>query len=84
MDTYRYPNVTQLDLRLQKTLRIGPVTVVPAIEVFNVANSNALLNSDSLAGTYIADGTFEPWPFFDSPIEVQSPRIVRLGVQVRF
>ena len=29
VDTYRYPNVYQLDLRLQKALRIGPVTSRP-------------------------------------------------------
>ncbi len=89
--TYRYPNVYQLDLRLQKTLQIGPVTVTPAIELFNAANSNTLLNSVPLAGRYVvgrygpkAEGTFEPDPGFDATIEVQSPRIVRLGIQVSF
>ena len=91
MDTYRYPNVYQLDLRVQKTLQIGPVTVTPAVELFNVANSNTLLNSVPLAGTYDvgqyrpkAYGVFEPDPGFDDTIEIQSPRIVRLGIQVSF
>ncbi len=86
MDTYRYPNVYQLDLRLQKTVRIGPVTVTPAVELFNVANSNTLINSEPDAGTYDAvDGTFFPNDAsFDDTIEVQSPRIVRLGIQISF
>lgn len=85
VDTYRYPNVYQLDLRLQKALRIGPVTVTPAVEIFNVANANTLLNSDPLTGTYDADsGKFVKYGFFDATIEVQSPRIVRLGIQVSF
>ena len=91
VDTYRYPNVYQLDLRLQKTLEIGPVTVTPAIELFNVANSNTLLNSEPVAGRYVldwyrpkAEGIFEPDPFFDDTVEIQSPRIVRLGIQVSF
>jgi hypothetical protein len=85
VDTYRYPNLYQLDLRLQKTLQIGPLTVTPAVELFNAANSNTLLNSYPVAGYYDgADGTFYPEPFFDATIEIQSPRIVRLGVQVSF
>jgi len=91
MDTYRYPNVYQLDLRLQKTLQIGPITVTPAIELFNAVNSNTLLNSAPLTGTYDvgqyrpkAFGIFEPDDFFDDIIEIQSPRIVRLGIQVSF
>ncbi len=85
VDTYRYPDVYQLDLRLQKSVQIGPVTVTPAIELFNVANSNTLLNSEPLAGTYFADnGRFEKRADFDATIDVQSPRIVRLGIQVSF
>jgi hypothetical protein len=85
VDTYRYPNVYQLDLRLQKALRIGPVTITPAVELFNAANANALLNSDPLTGTYDAEnGTFTEYGFFDATIEIQSPRIVRLGIQVTF
>jgi hypothetical protein len=84
MDTDRYPDVYQLDLRLQKTIPIGRVTVLPAVELFNAANADTLLNSDPLAGTSLSDGTFQPWPGFDATIEVQSPRIVRLGIQVSF
>lgn len=85
MDTYRYPDVYQLDLRLQKELQIGPVTVTPAVELFNVANANTLINSDPEAGIYdAATRAFDPNPFFDSTIEIQSPRIVRLGIQVAF
>ena len=86
VDTYRYPNVYQLDLRLQKAIRIGPVTVTPAVELFNVANANTLLNSEPLAGEYDAvEGVFYPnHDFFDATIEVQSPRIVRLGIRVSF
>ena len=39
VDTYRYDNVYELDLRLAKTFQIGGVTVIPAAELFNVANS---------------------------------------------
>jgi hypothetical protein len=86
VDTYRYPNLYQLDLRLQKTVKIGPVTVTPAVELFNVANSNTLLNSFPDAGRYRAvdEPHFEQDDFVDQTIEIQSPRIVRLGIQVSF
>ena len=85
MDTYRYSDVYQLDLRLQKEFRIGPVTVTPAVELFNVANSNTLVNSEPTAGWYHAEtGAFVANTYFDATIEVQSPRIVRLGIQVSF
>ena len=29
---YRYPDLYAIDFRLQKTLQIGPVTVIPALE----------------------------------------------------
>ena len=87
LDTYRYPNLYQLDLRLQKTLQIGPITVTPAVELFNVANSNTLLNSSPMrAGTsrLAKAGSSMPYDYFDTTIEIQSPRIVRLGIQVSF
>jgi len=85
IDTYRYPNLYQLDLRLQKTLQIGPVSVTPAVELFNVVNSDTLFNSFPNAGEYNAtSGTFVQYPDFDATIAIQSPRIVRLGIQVSF
>ncbi len=86
MDTYRYPDVYQLDLRLQRPFQVGPVTVTPAVELFNATNGNSLLNSDPEAGTYDPAGEkpFLKNPSFNQTIEIQSPRIVRLGVQVSF
>ena len=85
VDTYRYANVYELDFRLQKTFQIGPVTVIPTAELFNVTNANTVLNSSPGVGDY--DGVsheFVPDPHFNQITEVQSPRIVRLGLQVNF
>jgi len=85
VDTHRYPNVYELDLRLQRAFQIGPVTVIPAAEVFNVTNANTVLNSVPNVGYYDGDsGEFVQEPHFNQIIEVQSPRIVRLGLQVSF
>jgi hypothetical protein len=88
VDTYRYDNVYELDFRLQKTFHIGEVTIVPAAELFNVANANTVLQRYQRVGTYrLRDSgatSFSPDPYFNQIIEVQSPRIVRLGLQVNF
>ena len=93
MDTYRYANVYELDFRLQKTLQIGPVTVIVAAELFNVTNANTVLQRDQewAATSATLDAAGQPLPPSSSRTrlstrssEVQSPRIVRLGLQVNF
>ena len=94
VDTFRYPDVYQVDLRLQKEFAVGPVTLTPAVELFNATNANALLNAEGKVGDYFAaapvdcgDGVlrqFCPSGGLNSPIEIQSPRIVRLGIQLSF
>jgi hypothetical protein len=85
-DTYRYANVYQLDFRLQETFQIGPVTVVPAVELFNVTNENTILSRNQSVGWYNrAEATpFSQDPYFNQITQIQSPRIVRLGLQVNF
>jgi hypothetical protein len=85
VDTYRYDNVYELDMRLSKTFNLGGVTIIPAAELFNVANANTVLQRYQRTGTYNASkGRFSQNDFFNQIIEVQSPRIVRLGIQVNF
>jgi Carboxypeptidase regulatory-like domain len=85
VDTYRYANVYELDFRLQKTFQIGPVTVIPLAEIFNVTNANTVLSSEGFVGNYDGkSGVFGKNQYFNQIIEVQSPRIVRLGLQVNF
>jgi hypothetical protein len=87
VDTYRYDNVYELDFRLAKTFTIGGVTIVPAAELFNVANANTVLQRRQRVGDYrIRSGepVFAQSAFFNDIIEVQSPRIVRLGIAVNF
>jgi hypothetical protein len=85
VDDFRYDNVYQLDLRLSKSFQVGPVTVVPAAEVFNVANANTVLQRGQRAGDYRAStGRFTQSDTFNQIFEVQAPRILRLGVNVNF
>ena len=85
VDTFRYDNVYELDLRLAKTFNIGPVAVTPSAELFNVANSGTVLQRGQRVGDYRAStGRFSQNDTFNQIFEVQSPRIVRLGVNVNF
>jgi hypothetical protein len=83
LDTYRYDNVYELDLRLSKTFQLGAVTIIPAAELFNVANSGTVLQRYQRTGTY-RNGEFDQSQYFNQILEAQSPRIVRLGIQVNF
>jgi hypothetical protein len=85
VDTYRYDNVYELDFRLAKTFSIGGVTIIPSAELFNVANANTVLQRRERVGDYRAStGNFSQSIYFNDIIEVQSPRIVRLGLAVNF
>ena len=83
MNTYRFSNVYELDLRVQKTLEIGPVNLIPTVEIFNVANGNSVLQRFQDVGCY-CQGKFTQDQNFNQITEVQSPRILRLGLQMNF
>jgi len=85
VDTYRYADVFELDFRLAKTFNIGGVSITPAAELFNVANSGTVLQRYQRTGTFReSTGEFTQSQFFNQILEVQSPRILRLGISVNF
>ena len=86
LDTYRYDNVYELDLRLAKTFPIGGFSVTPGRRALQRGQRQhgppALPEDRTTTGR-------RPEPsrrttYFNQIIEVQSPRIVRLGIQVNF
>ncbi len=82
---YRLDNLYQLDLRLEKTFTIGKVSITPAAEVFNLANSATVLQRYSRVGTFDnRTGELSNDPLFNTIQETQSPRILRLGVRMAF
>ena len=85
VDTFRYDNVYEFDLRLAKTFQFGQVAVTPAAELFNVANAGTVLQRGQRVGDYRAStGRFSQNDTFNQIFEIQSPRIVRLGINVNF
>ena len=73
-DTYRNPNLTELDLRLAKDLRLSRVGLTLSIDAFNVLNSNTIMQRDVRRVTLAANRI----------TEVQSPRVFRLGARLTF
>ena len=85
VDDFRYDDVFELDMRLAKTFQLGQVAVTPAAELFNVANAGTVLQRGQRVGDYRASNQrFSPNSTFNQIFEIQSPRIVRLGINVNF
>ncbi len=70
--------MTELDLGISNTLNLGPVETQVLVDVFNVTNSNTVLQRQNQIGVRGANGT-------NSILgEIQSPRIVRVGARLSF
>ncbi len=75
IDTYRYPNLWNTDLRAAKTFRLGPkATVRGILDAFNIFNANtALVRVNNAAAANV-----------DALVQNLSPRIFRVGLVVGF
>lgn len=70
----RHKNITNLDLRLAKDLRLGPAGLTLSIDMFNVFNQQTILQRNTRMG--IASG--------NRITELVSPRVFRLGARLTF
>jgi hypothetical protein len=67
--------INQLDFKVSRTFRVGRVTVLPVLEVFNVNNSDAIISyvsTNALAGAYLA------------PNSIMQGRMYGFGVTTRW
>jgi hypothetical protein len=75
VDSQRYPNLFNLDIRLAKTLKLaGDTNLVLSADGFNILNKNTVLNQNFTASSSA----------FNRLDEVLSPRIIRFGVRLTF
>jgi hypothetical protein len=74
IDDVRYDDVWDLDLRLAKTIRLGPTGVTLSAEAFNVFNSGTTLQANRQLSS----------ASHDQILEILSPRIVRFGARLSF
>jgi hypothetical protein len=86
LGSYRLPNVYELDLRIENTFAVGPVSITPSLDVFNVANANTTLALRGRTGSYDATRAvpFRPDGFFNEIRDFESPRIFQVGIRVAF
>lgn len=74
MGDVRYSNMFTTDLRIDRTFRFDRVSVIPAIDVFNLANDNTVLaqnRNQAAANANQVSG-------------IIAPRVMRFGVAVRW
>lgn len=69
----RLPDVNLLDLNAKKTIRVGRTTFQPAVELFNLLNSNAIQARTTILG-----------PAYGRASNIVLGRMVKFGVNVEF
>jgi hypothetical protein len=86
----RLDPVTTLDLRLSKTLRLGPRSLEGAVDFYNLSNANTAWDARPGSGTLSflqggnPAGPTNVLPQFGSPASVLAPRIIRFTAAFRF
>jgi hypothetical protein len=85
--TSRLPTFWNLNLRLEKVLRVGDMgRIYIMVDMFNVFNNNVMnRRRDYDYGTYyVSDQSHSPYSRSGEPNEVLNPRVFRLGVRFQF
>lgn len=84
--TSRLPTFWNLNMRLEKVLRLGSGRIYIMADLFNVFNNNVMnRRRDYDLGTfYVADQSHSPYSRSGEPNEVLNPRVYRLGVRFQF
>jgi hypothetical protein len=67
----RLPNYQNLDFHLDRRVRLGTTSIVPSLDVFNVANSNTI---QSIRGTQNAANANQIQALL-------APRVIRFGIK---
>ncbi|HSY51301.1 MAG TPA: TonB-dependent receptor [Thermoanaerobaculia bacterium] len=85
-DAFRDSNVTELDLRLAKDIRLSRVGLTISLDGFNMLNANTILqrNVSSVCSGTTAAATCTAASTSNHVAEVLSPRVYRLGARISF
>jgi hypothetical protein len=85
-DAFRNSNVTELDLRLAKDLRISRVGLTLSLDGFNMLNANTILQrtTTSVCSQSSSSTKCSPTGSSNHVAEVLSPRVFRLGARLSF
>jgi outer membrane receptor protein involved in Fe transport len=84
-DSFRYPSVVDLDLRLEKVMSITATsTLTVSADLFNVTNRNTTLQVQNKLGNFKPSTGFVAISSANTIREIQSPRIWRFGARIAF
>jgi hypothetical protein len=72
--THRYDNLLLLDLKAEKRIVIGRTNIMGSIDVFNVTNTNTVLNRVTTQNSATANRV----------VEITGPRVARVGLRLTF
>jgi hypothetical protein len=75
------PNFFDVDLRLARTVPVGPVALEATLEVFNLLNRENVLQVNNVR---YQNPQLEPRPEFGAPNIVADPRRIQLGLRASF
>lgn len=70
----RFPSFAMMDLRIDRLFRIGQLSVLPSLDVFNIFNANTVMGRRTNQNAANANLVFG----------ILAPRIARVGVMVTF
>ncbi|MEO8432275.1 MAG: TonB-dependent receptor [Acidobacteriota bacterium] len=91
VDDYRLDNVYELDMRFDRPFKIGEVSIIPSVDIFNVTNADTVLQRTNEVGRYTTENrannpnsSFVPNARFNRIVETQNPRVLRVGLRVAF
>jgi hypothetical protein len=83
MGEERHPNVTVLDLRIDRPFTFGAVRLIPSLDVFNAGNANTVLARRRTVATYNhSTGALTPASNYDQISGIIAPRVLRFGVRM--
>ncbi|HKD11935.1 MAG TPA: hypothetical protein VKE50_07655, partial [Thermoanaerobaculia bacterium] len=74
LDSQRNPDVYNVDLRFDKNVQINPLTLTISAEVFNLTNQGTVLQRQGRQNL----------SSYNQILEIQSPRVLRLGARISF
>ena len=72
--TERFPNFATMDLRVDRTFKVGGMTLLPSFDMFNMFNANTVMGRRTNQNAANANQVFG----------ILAPRIARVGVMVTF
>jgi hypothetical protein len=74
LDSKRNPDVYNVDLRLDKNIPVNPLNITVSAEFFNLTNQGTVLQRQGRENT----------KSYNQILEIQAPRVLRLGARISF